>query len=410
MSFAYGIHGGFTIANAVTVENARSGSGNDTLVGNAANNTLTSGAGNDRLNGRAGADTMIGGTGDDTYYVDNAGDVVTEQIGEGSDRVYSSISHRLADNVENLTLTGMAVSGTGNGGDNVIIGNDQANTLSGGGGSDTLNGAAGADTLAGGAGNDTYIVDDIGDVVSEAAREGTDLVKSSVSFTLGANVERLTLTGTAAISGTGNALSNILTGNEANNTLRGEKGTDVIVGGGGADDLHWRSWRRQPHRRRWRRQFPLRYAGQWPKRRQDQGVRRRGRYVRPVAIDLHRDRHWNPIRGSVPPRHRCRRCRRPHHLRQRYRQAILRRRWQRGRSPGPVRDGDYRPRAHKRGLPDRGLAQGRICQAGGWSSGQPLGGQPQLNAAKLAVVAGANCDPLRIGGAAVHLIAHRACR
>ena len=78
---------------------------------------------------------------------------------------------------------------------------------------DTLDGGLGADLMAGGLGNDIYVVDNAGDVVSEAAGAGTDTVRSSVSHTLGANVENLVLTGVAAINGTGNALNNSLTGN-----------------------------------------------------------------------------------------------------------------------------------------------------------------------------------------------------
>src|SRR6185503_16672355 len=106
-------------------------------------------------------------------------------------------------------------------------------TLVGRGGNDILNGGAGADTMQGGAGNDTYLVDNVGDVVTEALNEGTDLVQSSVSFTLGANVENLTLTGTANLNGNGDA--NVLTGNSGNNTLDGGAGADTMVGGDGND-------------------------------------------------------------------------------------------------------------------------------------------------------------------------------
>jgi hypothetical protein len=89
--------------------------------------------------------------------------------------------------------------------------------------------------MSGGAGNDTYLVDNVGDVVTEALNEGTDLVQSSVSFTLGANVDNLTLTGTANLNGTGNGDANVLTGNSGNNTLDGGAGADTMVGGDGND-------------------------------------------------------------------------------------------------------------------------------------------------------------------------------
>ena len=102
-------------------------------------------------------------------------------------------------------------------------------------GDDRLNGGTGADALKGGAGNDMYVVDNAADVVTELAGEGTDAVQASVTFTLGANVEELTLTGSSAINGTGNALANTLAGNAAANTLNGAAGADVMRGGAGND-------------------------------------------------------------------------------------------------------------------------------------------------------------------------------
>ena len=102
--------------------------------------------------------------------------------------------------------------------------------------------------MIGGAGNDTYVVDNTADVVTENPSEGTDLVQSSVTYTLAANVENLTLTGTTAINGTGNALDNVLTGNTAANTLTGGAGNDTLSGGTGADTHDRRC--RQRHLRR----------------------------------------------------------------------------------------------------------------------------------------------------------------
>ncbi|WP_052710384.1 beta strand repeat-containing protein [Azospirillum thiophilum] len=211
--------------------------GNDTLRGGAGDDTLTGAAGNDWLDGGDGADSLIGGSGNDTYIVDQAGDQVVELAGEGSDTVRSAIDYTLGANVEALVLTGGALTGTGNELDNSLTGTAADNVLIGLDGNDTLNGGAGADTLIGGAGNDTYVVDNIGDVLVELPGEGIDTVQSSISHTLLADFENLTLTGSAAISGTGNAANNLLIGNGAANLLTGLEGEDTLNGGGGADTL-----------------------------------------------------------------------------------------------------------------------------------------------------------------------------
>ncbi len=208
-------------------------------TGNTLANTLTGNEAANALNGGTGADTMIGGLGDDTYTVDNAGDVVTELLDQGIDRVNSSIAYTLGSNVENLTLTGSSgLTGTGNVLDNVIVGNSGANTLNGGAGNDRLDGGTGNDTMNGGTGDDIFVVNAAGDVVNENAGEGADTVESLVTRTLGANFENLTLTGTSAINGTGNTDANVLTGNGAANTLTGGEGNDTYVGGGGNDTLN----------------------------------------------------------------------------------------------------------------------------------------------------------------------------
>ncbi|MEO0030761.1 MAG: hypothetical protein RIS94_519 [Pseudomonadota bacterium] len=208
------------------------------IVGNAASNVLTGEGGADTLDGGAGADTLIGGAADDTYVVDDAGDIVTEQAGEGTDTVRASISYALSAAVENLVLTGAdAIDGTGNELANRITGNAAANVLSGGDGADTLDGNGGPDTLVGGLGNDTYVVDDTGDVVTELADQGTDTVQAGIAFELAGAVENLVLTGADAIDGTGNDLANALTGNVAANALTGLGGDDTLDGGAGADTL-----------------------------------------------------------------------------------------------------------------------------------------------------------------------------
>jgi trimeric autotransporter adhesin len=228
-----------TLTLATNVENLTlTGTSAINATGNTQNNLLTGNSAANTLSGGTGADTMIGGAGNDTYVIDNAADVVTELAGEGTDLVQASVTYTLAANVENLTLTGTtAINATGNTLYNLLTGNGANNTLTGAAGNDTLDGGAGNDTMLGGVGNDTYVVNVATDVVTELANEGTDTVQSSVTLTLGSNVENLTLTGTSTLSATGNTLDNLLTGNSANNTLTGAAGNDTLDGGLGNDTM-----------------------------------------------------------------------------------------------------------------------------------------------------------------------------
>ena len=218
----------------------RGNAANNIIIGNSGNNKLTGLAGNDTLNGGLGTDTLIGGLGNDIYVVDSITDTITENPGEGTDTIQSSVTFSLAtlSNIENLTLTGTtAINGTGNNGNNVITGNTSNNILDGSLGNDTLNGGLGTDTLIGGVGNDIYVVDSTTDTITENPGEGTDTIQSSVTFSLAtlSNIENLTLTGTTAINGTGNNGNNVITGNTANNILDGGLGNDTLVGGTGND-------------------------------------------------------------------------------------------------------------------------------------------------------------------------------
>ncbi len=224
------------VENLTLLTGAVDGTGNtlaNIITGNDANNTLNSGT--DNL-----VDTLIGGAGNDTYIVGGTTDIVTEALNAGTDTIQSAVTYTLAalTNVENLTLTGTtAINGSGNALANVITGNSADNILNSG--TDTTL----ADTLVGLGGNDTYVVGSTNDVVTEVGSGGTDLVQSTVTYTLASEVENLTLTGTTAINGTGNALANTITGNGGNNILSGgTEGTaaiDSLVGGAGDDTYLW---------------------------------------------------------------------------------------------------------------------------------------------------------------------------
>lgn len=308
----------------------------DTMTGDAADNiiygrtgadTLYGGAGADRMDGGAGIDVMYGEAGDDLYIVDDLRDQVIEVVGEGSDRILTTLStYVLPDNVEQLTgNTTTRFTGTGNALDNVLTGNANVDTLYGldgddvlvglgggdrlfgGAGSDTasyadnvvgvgvnlatgtahggdaegdvfdsienltgsgfidtligdaganrlsglagkdvliggdgddyLDGGSGADVMDGGAGDDTYVVDNGGDQVIDAS--GNDTVRTGmVAYTLGADLENLVATGSAAFTGTGNAAGNTIIGGIGADLLGGLDGNDILEGGAGADTLN----------------------------------------------------------------------------------------------------------------------------------------------------------------------------
>ena len=194
---------------------ALNGTGNvlaNTITGNSLNNVLSGLAGADILSGGAGNDWLFGGTDNDTLNGDDNDDFLYGEAG--------------AD-----TLNG------GNGVD-YLNGGSENDTMNGGSGIDTLVGGTGNDLMTGGTGNDIYYVDAAGDVVVEGALSwlnGVDTVFASVSETLDANVENLTLTGVGSISGYGNDSNNIINGNNAGNWIDGKVGADTMSGGAGYD-------------------------------------------------------------------------------------------------------------------------------------------------------------------------------
>lgn len=204
----------------------------DVIEAGDGNDTLDGAGGDDRLVGGTGNDTMTGGAGNDTFVMNSNLDIVNESSGQGNDTVEANFDYTLIANFENLTLYG-----TGN---FRATGNTVANVLIGNSGNNILDGLGAADTMIGGDGNDTYRVERTADVVNEVGTGGTDLVETTVTFTLdgtASNVENLTLKDGAAINGTGNGLNNTITGNAQVNTLTGLDGNDKLDGGAGADTM-----------------------------------------------------------------------------------------------------------------------------------------------------------------------------
>jgi Ca2+-binding RTX toxin-like protein len=156
--------------------------------------TIKGNAGDNTLRGTSGADTLLGLAGDDRLF-------------------------------------GLA-------GDDLLQGDQGRDRLEGGDGNDRLDGGSGADRMLGGQGNDTYVVDNGGDRIVEEASQGIDTVESFITYTLGANLENLTLVGTRSVDGTGNRYNNIIIGNIGNNVLRGLAGNDRLDGNAGDDTLN----------------------------------------------------------------------------------------------------------------------------------------------------------------------------
>jgi Ca2+-binding RTX toxin-like protein len=180
----------------------------ENLIGSAFNDTFTENSGSNILDGRAGADTMIGGAGDDTYIVDNVGDIVTENINEGLDRINTSVSYSMSNNVEVMQLTGI---------DNInATGTSTGNTIYGNSGNNTLDGAAGTDTLS-------YYYATTGVTVHLGLTTSQNTLGAGIDTIL--NFENLT----------GSNYNDTLAGDNFANTIKGGLGNDTLKGGLGND-------------------------------------------------------------------------------------------------------------------------------------------------------------------------------
>ena len=178
-------------------------------------------SGPDLLRGSPRPDRILALEGNDTVYGLDGDDRIYGQL--GNDRIYGDLGN---DGIEGGPGNDLLYAGAG------------LDTIYGGSGNDTLNAeGSGVDNLFGGMDNDVYIVYTTADILVENPNEGIDIVRSSASYTLDANVENLLLTGTASVNGTGNNLNNQITGNSRNNTLNGGGGNDTLTGGVGSNQF-----------------------------------------------------------------------------------------------------------------------------------------------------------------------------
>jgi Ca2+-binding RTX toxin-like protein len=176
--------------------------GHDRLYGLDNNDWIDGGIGNDHIDGGEGVDTMLGRAGDDTYYVDNATDLVSEAIDQGTDFVYATVSYTLAKNVEGVQFFGQGIIGYGNKSANTMYGDGtNATTLYGGMGNDYMVGGNAGDDLRGGDNDDTIF-----------GQGGNDVLR-------------------------GDAGNDYLSGDAGNDKFYGGAGDDTINGGVGKDTL-----------------------------------------------------------------------------------------------------------------------------------------------------------------------------
>jgi serralysin len=268
--YYYGEDGNDTLRGWFGDDNLDGGTGNDIVEGGVDNDTLIGGAGTDTLSGGSGNDNIRSDGDGGTYFGDGEDDVMYSGLGgetmDGGTGI-DLIDHTAYDGAYSFNMTTGLTNFTSEiysnfektimgDGDDTVIGNVSNNvidggvgndSLSGGSGSDTLigstgndvlNGNSGIDSMSGGIGDDNYYVDNTGDIVVEGLNQGIDTVRATINYTLGSNLENLTLISTTNINGIGNSLNNIITGNIGNNSLNGGAGNDTLNGGAGNDTLN----------------------------------------------------------------------------------------------------------------------------------------------------------------------------
>ena len=234
-----GLFGNLGIARGTVIENAIGGTGNDSLLGNAANNDLRGEGGNDVLEGNAGNDTLYGGLGADTLSGGSSSDRLYG--GDGDDSLDGgSSSDRLYGEVGNDTIDGGSSADTIYGGDgnDSLLGGSSADKVYGGRNNDTLRGGTSNDSLYGGSSADLIHGDDGNDSLFGGSSPdtiygglGDDVIDS------GSSADRV-YGGDGDDSILGGSSADLIYGDDDNDTIRGGTSNDTLYGGSNEDRLY----------------------------------------------------------------------------------------------------------------------------------------------------------------------------
>ncbi|XDA99949.1 M10 family metallopeptidase [Sulfitobacter sp. LCG007] len=252
LSSAKGIHGGYTIAYGVVIENATGGWGNDVIIGNSAANRLDGRGGNDRISGLAGSDRLVGDEGNDLLQGQGGNDWIAG--GEGADTLRGGrgddwLDYAASSDGVSIDLAGRRASGgdaakdvfsgfenvQGSGGHDSLLGSGKGNDLVGLGGADVIRGRGGNDLVRGAAGHDDLDGGSGFDMLDYRGSNGGVTVNLQRDNARGGHASGDSIADFEGVFGS--ARADRLIGDGGANKLFGGKGADLLKGAAGYDQI-----------------------------------------------------------------------------------------------------------------------------------------------------------------------------